>query len=201
MKKSMTVAALAAAAAGGAWAEVQVYPVMGVGATAGGDTLRVIPFKEGHTETVRAGGLYAMHGGVEMRFTDFASFQALVGYHVDQVKGQDEQGAPGKVAWERTPIEFLGHYQLADWVRLGGGARYTTNVRLRGSGIGRSFVSEPVRFKPTWGSVVEAEFFPVPTIGIKLRYVSEKFQPKDSSIGDAVVKGNHGGLYLNYYFF
>jgi hypothetical protein len=56
-----------------------------------------------------------------------------------------------------------------------------------------------VSFKPTWGTVVEAEFFPVQSFGIKVRYVSEKFKAKE--FPDAPqLDGNHGGVYFNFYY-
>ncbi|HEY0820473.1 MAG TPA: outer membrane beta-barrel protein [Rhizobacter sp.] len=196
MNKTFAIAAMALLAVGGASAQVQVKPVVGAGLTFGGDTIATVYFEDDDLDDakVHAGGLLALHGGVELRFTDQVSMQALVGYHVDQVNASNAD-----VRWDRTPIEFLGHYRLTSWFRLGGGARYTPNARLRASGVASNDIPN-IDFKPTWGSVVEGEFFPYHSIGIKLRYVNEKFKPKNIP-GGQTLDGSHGGIYVNYYFF
>lgn len=196
-RKSIAFAALALMAAGSASAQVvKVRPVLGMGVTFGGDTIATVYYEDDDFEDtkVRAGGLVAFHGGVEVQFTDLVSAQALVGYHVDRANASN-----GDVKWDRTPMELLGHFKLNEWFRLGGGARYTPNARIRASGAA-SYTIANVDFKPTWGTVVEGEFFPYPTVGIKLRYVTEKFKPENYP-GAEPLKGTHGGIYLNYYFF
>lgn len=197
MKKSIVIAALAVLAAGSASAQVvKVRPVLGMGLTVGGETIATVYYEDDDLDEakVRSGGLFALHGGVEVQFTDFVSAQALIGYHVDRANADN-----GDVTWDRTPIELLGHYKLNDWFRIGGGGRYTPNARIRASGVASNTIAD-VDFKPAWGTVVEGEFFPMPTLGIKLRYVSERFKPENYP-GGATLKGNHGGIYLNYYFF
>lgn len=197
MKKSIIVAALALLAGGSASAQfVKVRPVLGMGLTVGGDTIATVYYEDSDLDEskVRAGGLIAFHGGVEVQFTDFVSAQALIGYHVDRADADN-----GDVVWDRTPFEFLAHYKLVDWFRLGGGARYTGNARIRASGAA-SYTIADVDFKPTWGSVIEGEFFPHPTLGIKVRYVNEKFKPENYP-GGPTLRASHGGIYLNYYFF
>lgn len=194
MKKNMALAAVALAVAGGAAQAVEVRPVLGMGFTFGGDTLVGVTYTNGDTAKVHAGGLIALNGGVDVQFTDLVSAQALVGYHVDRANASN-----GDVIFDRTPLELLGHFKLTDWMRVGGGARYTPNAKLRADGYAGSLVGD-VDFKPTVGTVVEAEFFPIRSFGIKARYVSEKFKPKNIP-GASTVDGSHGGIYFNYYFF
>ena len=142
---------------------------------------------------VRAGGLVAFNGGIELQFTEMVSAQALIGYHVDRTNASN-----GDIRFERYPLDVLGHFRVNNWFRLGGGVRYTGNAKIRASGVGLTYVANE-EFKPAWGSVVEGEFFPTQSLGIKLRYVTEKFKSKTFA-GAPVLNGSHGGVYLNYYF-
>lgn len=195
MSKFLTVACWTAAAMAASAAQaVEVRPVVGAGLTFGGDTLVTVTYTDGETAKVSAGGLLALNGGLELGFTELLSVQALVGYHVDRANASN-----GNVVFERYPLDLLGHVRLNSWMRLGGGARYTGNAKLRTSGAVTSYVGN-VSFEPTWGGVVEAEFFPMRSLGIKARYVSERFKAKNAPWAPK-ADGSHGGIYLNYYFF
>jgi hypothetical protein len=194
MKKSIVFAALALSMVGGAYAQgVQVRGVVGGGFTFGGDTIASVSYTNGDSASVHAGGLIAINGGLELQFTPLVSAQALVGYHFDRTNASN-----GDVKFERYPVEFLGHFRVNDWFRLGGGARYTSGATLRATGYASNYLSD-VDFKPTWGSVVEGEFFPLKNFGIKVRYVSETFKAKDYP-GAPDLDGSHGGVYFNFYF-
>jgi len=199
MKKfwALAVAMLAFALAGGASAQgVAVRPVIGMGLTGGGDTLVRVTYTNGDSAKVHAGGLIAFHGGLEVRFTDLVSAQALVGYHVDRANASN-----GDVIFERVPFELLGHFRLTDWMRVGGGARYVTDAKLRATGDASYYVAD-TRFKNNLGAVVEAEFFPAPSsLGIKVRYASDRYKVKDAAFPSDTVDGSHLGVYINYYFF
>lgn len=193
MKTKLALAALALGAAQGAWAQPVVRPLVGLGFTFGGDTVAPIAYTNGDSDKVRAGGLIAFTTGVEMTFSPLVSAQALIGYHVDGVAASN-----GDVKFDRYPAELLGHFRLTDTFRVGGGARYTDNARTRSSGA--ASVSVPSEsYKPAWGTVVEGEFTIGRNLGIKLRYVSEKFEPE--TVGSRTLKGNHGGIYFVGYFF
>lgn len=194
MKKSIACAALGLAMAGGAFAQgVVVRPLIGMGFTFGGDTIATVNYTDGDSAKVHAGGLVAFNGGLELQFTPLVSAQAMISYHVDRANASN-----GSVRFERTPVEFLGHFRLNDVFRLGGGARYTSAAKTRASGDATGAIPNE-DFKATWGTVVEGEFFATPSLGIKLRYVSEKFKSKTYPfLSD--VDGSHGGVYLVYYF-
>ena len=194
MKKKLAVAALALGAAHAAWAQPVVRPLVGMGFTFGGDTVARVVYNDGDSEKVRAGGLIHFMTGVEMGFSPLVSAQALIGYHVDGVTASN-----GDVKFDRYPVEFLGHYRLTDTFRLGGGARYVAKARTRSSGAAASTVPSE-NFKPSWGTVVEGEFTLGRNLGIKLRYVSEKFD-SETFPGAQKLKGNHGGIYFVGYFF
>lgn len=197
MKKSIAVAAFGLAMAGGAFAQgVQVKPLVGMGVTFGGDTVATVDYEDEDVSDakVHAGGLFAFGGGLEVQFTPLVSAQALLSYHFDRANASN-----GSVRFERTPVELLGHFRLNDWFRLGGGARYISAAKIRASGAATNTVAN-VDFEPNWGTVVEGEFFPTRSIGIKVRYVSEKFKAKGYP-NAPLLDGSHGGVYLNYYFF
>lgn len=197
MKKSIACAAIGLAMAGGAFAQgVVVRPLVGMGITFGGDTIAILDYEDEDVSDakVHAGGLVAFNGGLELQFTPLVSAQAVVSYHVDRANASN-----GSVRFERTPVELLGHFRLNDWFRLGGGVRYISAAKIRATGVASNTVAN-VDFKPNWGSVVEGEFFPTRSIGIKVRYVSEKFKAKNYP-NAPLLDGSHGGVYLNYYFF
>ncbi len=194
MKKKLAVAALALGAAHAAWAQPVVRPLVGLGFTFGGDTVARVVYNDGESDKVRAGGLIAFTTGLEMAFSPLVSAQALIGYHVDGIAASN-----GDVKFDRYPAELLGHYRLTDTFRIGGGARYTARARTRSSGAASSTVPSE-DFKPAWGTVVEGEFTIGRNLGIKLRYVSEKFD-SETIPGAPKLKGNHGGIYVVGYFF
>lgn len=195
MKKTFAVAALSLGVAGSAWAQpVQVRPLVGMGFTFGGDTVARVSYSNGDSEKVRAGGLIAFNTGLELQFSPLVSVQTIVGYHVDGVSASN-----GDVKFDRFPAEVLGHFRLTDTFRVGGGARYSMRPRARSSGAAAGTVPDE-DFKNALGAVIEGEFTLGRNLGIKLRYVSEKFQSKTFP-GAPDLKGNHAGIYLVGYFF
>ncbi|MEO8153362.1 MAG: outer membrane beta-barrel protein [Rhizobacter sp.] len=193
MKKSIAIAAMLLTMAAGAAQAVEVRPLVGMGLTVGGDTIADVNYTNGDSAKVHAGGLIAFTGGLELEFTPLVSTQVLVSYHFDRANATN-----GSVRFERTPIEFLGHFRLNDIFRVGGGARYTSGAKTRASGAASGSVFNE-DFKPSWGSVVEGEFTLGRNLGVKLRYVSEKFKSESYPfLSD--VDGSHVGVYLIYYF-
>jgi Outer membrane protein beta-barrel domain len=188
MKRTLITAALALAAAAGAQAQERtVRGVLGVGVTGGGDTLATVVYTDGSTDSIKAGGLVHLYGGAEFRLAPQFTLQANVGYHVDRTSGFSN----GSVRFSRTPIELLGHFEVAPSVRLGGGARFVNNAKLDTSGV---LSGTRVDFDNTVGAVVEAEWLVLPSLGLKVRYVSERYKANGVS-----VDGNHGGFYVSWY--
>lgn len=195
IQNNLVCAAALLCLSAGAAAQVQVKGVVGGGFTFGGDTIATVRYDDNDVDDgkVHGGGLIAVNAGVEVRFTELVSAQALIGYHFDRVNASN-----GSIRFERYPLDLLGHFRLTDWMRVGGGLHYVERARIRSSGVGQTYVGNE-DFKPSYGSVVEAEFFPVESFGIKVRYVSQKYKSKTfPSAPD--LDGSHGGLYLNYYF-
>ena len=193
MKKILVGAALALGAAFSAQAADAGSPfkfLLGAGLTFGGDTLITVPFTDGSTDDIKAGGLIHLYGGGEYRFGDAFALQATVGYHINDTKAASN----GSVRFTRIPVDLLGLYSLTDKIRIGGGAQFVSGPELKGSGVA-SNVNQ--KFDSTTGVIVEGEYLFTPHTGLKLRYVSEKFTPEG---GGEKVDGSHVGVMFSYYF-
>jgi hypothetical protein len=162
----------------------------GIGLTNGGKTLINATFTDGTTEKVTSGGLVHLYVGGEYSFTPNIAVQANVGYHVHDTS----PATNGSLTFSRVPVELLGYYKVTDHVRLGGGLRYLSDARLKGTGVASDI---NVKFKSTTGAVIEGEYLFTRNIGVKLRYVSEKYKAEGDTES---ISGNHGGLYLTGYF-
>ena len=193
MKKILVGAALALGAAFSAQAADAGSPfkfLLGAGLTFGGDTLITVPFTDGSSDDIKAGGLIHLYGGGEYRFSDVFALQATIGYHINDTKAASN----GSVRFTRIPVDLLGLYSLTDKVRIGGGAQFVSGPELKGSGVA-SNVNQ--KFDSTTGVVVEGEYLFTPHTGLKLRYVSEKFTPEG---GGEKIDGSHVGVMFSYYF-
>jgi len=193
MKKFLTAAALTLGAAMSAHAADAASPfrfLVGAGLTFGGDTLISVPFTDGSREDIKAGGLVQLYGGGEFRVGDKVAIQATLGYHVNDTKAASN----GSVRFTRIPVDLLAIYQFNDNVRLGAGAQFVSGAELKGSGVASNVNA---KFDSTTGAILEGEYLFSPKTGVKVRYVSEKFQPTGSSIK---IDGSHLGLMFNYYF-
>lgn len=188
MKKLFIAGAVALAAVGSAQAQERtVRAFIGAGLTGGGDSLATVVFTNGSTEDVRAGQLLHLYGGVEFRLAPQVTLQTSLGYHVDNTSGFSN----GSLRFSRYPVELLAHYQIDNHVRLGGGARFISNAKLEGRGV---LSGNRVDFDSTVGAVIEGEYLVTPSIGLKLRYVNEKYKT-----GGVSVDGSHGGFYFTWY--
>jgi hypothetical protein len=192
MKKIAAGAALVLATFGAHAADASkpFHFIIGAGLTGGGETLLSVTYTDGHTEKIRSGGLVAIHAGGEYRFNETTSLQAVFGYHIDDSSSADN----GSVRFSRYPLEFLGHYQVADQWRLGGGLRVVTNAKLKGTGVASNV---DAKFDNATGVVLEAEYFTSRSFGVKIRGVSERYKLAG---GGYSASGNHFGLYGNFYF-
>jgi opacity protein-like surface antigen len=195
LKSFLTAALLAALALTSAHAQSPngpaVRPLLGMGLTFGGDKLYTADFTDGSSDTVRAGGIFMLYGGVEFRATDALAVQATVGYHGDSTRAASN----GSIRFGRYPVDVLALYSVTDKVRLGGGVEFVNSPKLSGSGVVGDF---DVRFNNTTGVVLEGEYLFTRNFGMKARAASIKY--KADGVSDK-INGSYGGLMLNYYFF
>jgi opacity protein-like surface antigen len=195
LKSVLTGAVLALLAATSAHAQSQpgpaVRPLLGISFTFGGDKLATADFTDGTTDTIHAGGLIALYGGVDIRATDALAIQATVGYHVDDTRAASN----GSLRFSRYPVDVLALFSLNDKVRLGGGVEFVNTPKLVGSGAVGDF---NVRFNNAAGAVLEGEYLFTRNFGMKARAASIKYKVDGAS---EKTDGSYGGLMLNYYFF
>jgi hypothetical protein len=207
---AVVAALLGAALAGGAQAaegdsrEVRLWsegpalrPVLGAGITVGGSPAKIEVIDPEtnavvRTDRIKFGQFWQFYGGVAARLGPRLSLQATYNYHMDSSSETDSN-----FRFSRYPIELLAHYRTdGDWL-LGGGLRYVRDVKFVSSGEG--VISGPgrIEFKNTTGLVLEAEYRMQQTLGLKLRYVAEKYELK--AFEGEKVDGNHVGLLLSWY--
>ncbi len=195
MKSAFVGALLGALAVTCPYAQTQsaptVRPLIGMGFTFGGDKLASADFTDGSSDTIRAGGVFALYGGVEFRATDALAVQATVGYHGDSTRA----AANGSIRFGRYPVDVLALYSLNDRFRLGGGVEFVNSPKLKGRGEAGNF---NVNFKNSVGLFLEGEYLFTRNFGLKLRAASHEFEVKG---GSDKIDGSYGGLMLSYYFF
>ncbi len=195
MKSALVGALLATLAVASAHAQTPdaraVRPLVGMGVTFGGDTLYTADFTDGSSDTVHAGGIFTLYGGLEFRATDALAVQATVGYHANSTRAASN----GSIRFARYPVNVLALYSLNDRVRLGGGVELVNSPKLSGRGVVGTF---DVNYKDSAGLVLEGEYLFTPRFGMKARAAAHKFELEG---GSEKVDGSYFGLMLNYYFF
>jgi hypothetical protein len=134
--------------------------------------------------------------GVDVHFDSPFSAQISVGYHFQTIRGETRYGDDGRKTFDRYPVEVLGHWDLNDQWRIGGGLRWSQNAKFSSNGaldVGN------VEFESSTGAVIEGEYFMTPAVALKLRAVHEKFTLKGYSTAPE-YDGSHVGFYISYYF-
>ncbi len=188
MKKITLAVALTCAVAASAHAtdmvERQLNYVAGVGFTYGGDKLAT---GTQSNNDLRAGKGLVFLGGADFHFTQEFSMQATVGVHIDAINAS----SGGTKTFTRYPVELLAYYQPTSNFRFGGGLRYAVNPQF----------TSGYSLDAKLAEVVEGEFMVAKHIGIKLRYVNEKFDRRHTSYYESKgVSANHFGVLTNFYF-
>lgn len=167
-----------------------VRPLVGFGLTYGGDTLAEVAYSNGYIEKIKSGGLVAVYGGLEFRLGDVVDLQATVGYHTDD----SSNASNGGLRFSRYPVDVVALFRVAPNVRLGAGVQHVNAAKLAGSG---DLSTINVKYKSATGFLVEGEYLFWPGFGVKVRGVTQKYEPKG---GGTEIDGNHLGVLLNYYF-
>lgn len=199
MKKSLSTLAILAAASSAHAQIAQVAPAplkpvhgfVGLGITGGGKKLATADYTNGRSANIKSGGGVYFTGGVDFRINEQFSAQTSLNFHVD-----DQTAQNGSLKFQRFPFEALAFYHVDQNWKIGTGLRYVTGAKLSGSGV--ADIAD-VKFKNTLSSVVEAEYLFSPQLSVKMRYVNEKFEEKNSRY-PAEVKANHVGVSGNFYF-
>ena len=194
MKKIVFAAAIAAASIGAqAQVAAPVKPwrwVAGIGITAGGAKLATADYSDGTSANIKAGSGLALLAGAEYRLNPEFSVQGTVGYHIHFTP----EASNGDANFSRVPLELIGYFHPNQQWRVGGGLRHTSAVKLNVKGAAYYMDRD---YQDATGALVEVEYFTAPNIGVKVRFVNEKFKQEGSR---REVSGNHVGLLLNAYF-
>ena len=202
MKQLIATATLVAAlvptlAHAGLDSDNPVHPLVGAALTAGGDKLSTIDYQDGGSQSVTAGGLVQLYGGIEFHEKDSPfGLQATVGYHVDSANARN-----GNQRFSRWPIEVIALYNVAPKFRLGVGARYASSAKFTSDGAG--YVGN-ADFTSRVGGILMGEWLITPSMGVQVRYVNEKYKVQTNNGSNQVqtldIDGSHGGIGFNYYF-
>lgn len=162
--------------------------LVGSGLSYGGDTLVTAEYESGWSRNVKAGGLFYFTFGANYRLDQDFSIQGTLNYHVDDASAKD-----GKLKFERFPVEVLGYYHMNENWRVGAGLRYIKSAKLSSDGNAPDVGGKS---DSTVSGVVELEYFFIPQVGMKMRYVKETFKAP----GARSVNADHFGISGNYYF-
>lgn len=168
-------------------------PFLGGGVTFGGDKVNTVHYTNGDDANIRAGGRLDLRAGVDYRLTGSpVSIQGTIAYHTARAEASN-----GSVDFSRVPVELLVQWHINEQWALGGGIRKATSAKYNASGAGASQTSDQ-EFKSNTGFVIEGEYYVIPSVGLKVRYVNEEY--KDSANASIKRDGNHLGLLAVYYF-
>jgi hypothetical protein len=180
--------------------ERQLNFVAGVGFTYGGDKLADGSMKN---NDLRAGKGLVFNLGADFRVSSAFSLQSTIGLHIDAISSSYS----GNESFKRYPVEALAYFHPSNRFRVGGGLRYAGNAKsdAHDYNVSGDFGSKV-------GGVIEGELMVSKRVGLKLRYVNEKFtrnvqsyafvpgQGVVTSQHEESVKGDHIGFISNFYF-
>jgi hypothetical protein len=161
----------------------------GAGITFGGDQLVNVPFTNGSSQNIKAGGGAHFYGGFEVPLNNQWAVQATLGYHSDSTNA-----ANGDVSFTRYPMDVMALYSITPSVRIGAGLQYVNSAKLTSSGV---VGSNHVSFKGDTGVAVEAEYLLSKKFGVKLRHVTHTYRVENSGVK---FNGDETGIYGQFYF-
>jgi len=174
-----------------------IHPLIGIAITGGGDKLSSVEYSNGYSKDITAGGLVQVYGGIEYheKGSPFG-FQGTIGYHFDNTSADN-----GNQRFQRWPIEGIALFNVAPAWRLGVGARFAAAAKFTSDGAG--YVGN-ADFNSRLGAILMGEWLITPSMGLQLRYVSEKYKvdgvDNNGAPIRATIDGSHGGIGFNYYF-
>lgn len=193
MKKFLIACAVSLPLIANAQAQADTKPLrlaLGMGLSAGGDTITTVSYTDGTRSNVSAGSGLVLSAGVDYRFNQYFSGQANIGYHARFTP----EASNGDATFSRIPVELLGYYNINQQWRVGAGARFNRNVKLSGSGAGSQYNRS---FNNSNGAILEAEYLFTPQWSLKARVVKEEFE---TTYSKQKFSGNHFGLIGSFYY-
>ncbi len=166
--------------------------VFGVSYTNGGDTVDELNYVNGAQQKIKAGGMYNIKLGGEMRFKELPlQIQASLNYHYN-----NDGAASAEARHTGIPLELLAFYNFNSKWRVGGGLRYVTSSKYTFKFEDREELE--FKFKPSLGYVVEGEYFYSSGASVSARYVNISL-PWNYDIYSGKLSGSHVGFGFNIY--
>jgi len=166
--------------------------VFGLAYTSGGDTVDSLRYTNGTTQNINAGGQYNFKLGAEARLKNYPlQIQATANYHYNSDSASNSEDD-----FTRITIELVGYYNLNNKWRLGLGLRYVTATRYS-----TKFENDPkftFKFEPSFGYLVEGEYFFTKLMSVSARIVQQDVPWKYQGLSGK-LSGNHIGMGFNIY--
>lgn len=183
-------------------------PFVGIGYSSGGDTILPVTVtvknasSTQYHEDISAGAGAEARAGLAFRPQGSAfSVRGSLGVHNDQSNGIDN----AQFFFRRYPVEVQAVWHPSDRWSMGLGARKATravygsnNATVVKDGITSTNVTERLKFKSSLGMLIEGEWAAMPSWGLSLRYVRERFKTQETN--PRTYNGDHLGLATQFYF-
>jgi hypothetical protein len=204
VQRSLAIAALSSIAVTAQAAPLDggLHLVLNAGITGGGDTIATAHYSNGTSESIKAGGLLQLGGGLLWQATSIPmATQITANYHVDDITASN-----GNAKFDRIPIELTFFYTGIDKWRFGAGARFVQSAKYTSHVDNGN--DESMDFKDTTGALIEVGYGFTPHMWLNLRFVSERYRPKTDTFNGVTVNasnlrsydGSHIGLNFLYAF-
>ena len=132
-----------------AYATEQINWVVFGALEVGGDKVGVVEFDDGESDSIKAGELLYVAGGLIIPISEVFETQLTFGYKTDTVSAEN-----GDVSFDRFPMEALVFYRTEQW-RFGGGLNYHLAPTLEGDGFASA---ADVDFDNALGITLEVDY-------------------------------------------
>jgi hypothetical protein len=187
LKAVLGLVLMVAAAVPVASLAADVRPVVRIGFDFGGDKLAGATFTNGSSDTIKAGELLYLGGGLSV-ITDSKDIEVEVtlSYKNDSINASN-----GKIDWTRYPLDALVFYRMTKF-RVGGGLTYHIGPKLSGSGVASNVNGN---FDDSLGFLLEGDYLVTQKVNVGLRYTNIKYKT-----GGASIDGSSVGITAGYRF-
>jgi hypothetical protein len=181
------------------------HVMINAGMTYGGDTVATVSYTNGSSTNIKGGGLIQFGAGGLYQFEQRPLALML---SVNQ-QFHSSTGSNGSVGFSRVPIEALAYYTGKERLRIGGGIRLVKFAEAESTFAGSGYTVQKVIYEDTTGLVAEIGYQLANQGWLNFRFVSEKYQAKQSIAynattsslaGTASKSGSHLGVNFTYEF-
>ncbi|MBN1940086.1 MAG: hypothetical protein JW843_10890 [Candidatus Aminicenantes bacterium] len=167
---------------------------LGSNMTIGGDTLVKMYMRDDTEQTLKAGTLLDIKGGIIYDIAPNVFLRGSLGIHYGGLSARTNSDKEGTVAFSRFPLEIMVFFRATDRLSFGAGVRKAVGAVLKGSDAFSYFGS--LDLESSMGLILEAEYR-LKQWGIVVRYVSERYRSGSSGNWK---DGGHIGLGALFHF-